>query len=369
MKILQIMSNCATESGVAQVIMRYYQYLHETITFDFLMFDKYKYNFEDEISAYGGKCYYVTRPSGLKAISFIREVHKFFNSHGHEYDAVQLHDLWLNSIILRIAKEKGIKVRIAHSHTTQYGESYLPKLRNKILYKTLTLYANVFFACSQESGTFAFGENIVANKNFFVINNAINISQYIYSGDNRTTIRQEFNIKVNDFVVGHVGRFSPQKNHYFLIQIFSQFCKRKPNAKLLLVGTGNGIRDIKNLCKELSIEDKVIFAGSRSDVGTIMSAMDVFCFPSIFEGLGNVLIEAQANGIACLTSDVVPAEAAILPSYRTLSLLCDANEWAVTLSKMSSERTFDAFAKVTAAGFNIVEEAEKVERMYTNIIR
>ena len=367
MKILQVMSNCATASGVAQVVMRYYQHLHETVTFDFLMFDKYEYNFDDEISGYGGKCYYLTRPSGLSVISFISEAHKFFELHGREYDAVQLHDLWLNPIILRIAKEKGIKVRIAHSHTTQYGESALSKLRNKFLHKTLPLYANVFFACSQDAGTFAFGKNIIANKNFFVINNAIDISQYIYSEDKRTAIRREFNIKDNDFVVGHVGRFSPPKNHIFLIQIFSEFCKKKSNAKLLLIGTGNGVNSIKNLCKELSIEDKVIFAGSRSDVGTIMSAMDVFCFPSIYEGLGNVLIEAQANGLACLASDVVPAEAAILSSFRTLSLLCDANEWAVTLSLMTSERSSDAFAMVTAAGFNIIKEAKKVERIYTNI--
>lgn len=369
MKILQVMSNCATDSGVAQVVMRYYQHLHKKVIFDFLMFDKYEYNFEDKISAYGGKCFYVSRPSVLGIWSFISKVRNFFDSHAQDYDAVQLHDLYLNPIILKIAKEKGIKVRIAHSHTTQYGESTLSKLRNKVLYKTIPLYANVFFACSQDAGTFAFGKNIVYNKNFFVINNAINISQYIYSEDNRTSIRQEFNIKVNDLVVGHVGRFSPQKNHFFLIRIFSEFCKIEPNAKLLLVGTGNGMSNTKNLCKVLSIEDKVIFAGSRSDVGTIMSAMDVFCFPSIFEGLGNVLIEAQANGIACLVSDIIPDEAAILPSYRTLSLSCNANKWAVTLSMMSSKRTSDAFAKVTAAGFNIVEEAKKVERIYSNIIR
>ncbi len=369
MKILQVMSNCATGSGVAQVVMRYYQHLHETVTFDFLMFDRFESNFEDEIESYGGKCYYVSRPSVLKIARFIQEVYEFFDLHGREYGAIELHDLWLNPIILRIAKEKGVKIRIAHSHTTQYAESTLSKLRNKFLYKTLPLYSNVFFSCSQDAGIFAFGKNIVNNKNFFVINNAINISHYIYSEENRAVIRHEFNIKTDDFVVGHVGRFSPPKNHIFLIQIFDELCKKRPNAKLLLVGTGNGISEIKNLCRELSIEDKVIFAGSRNDVGTIMSVLDVFCFPSVFEGLGNVLIEAQANGIACLASDVVPAEAAILPSYRTLSLSCKASEWALTLSQMTSERTLDDFAKVTAAGFNIEEEAKRVERIYSRIIQ
>ncbi len=367
MKILHILSSCAKVSGVAQVVMRYYQHLHKDITFDFLMFDRSEVSFEDEIISYGGACYYVMRPSVFNVIKFIKEIDAFLNAHKDEYDAIQLHDLYLNSVILRIAKQKGIKVRIAHSHTTKYAESMLSSLRNRLLYMSLKRYANVFFACSKDAGKFAFGKQILGDSRFYVINNAIDITQFIYSEENRMRVREELEISSNDFVVGHVGRFTPPKNHKFLVHLFYELSQYRKDAKLLLVGVGKELSTIEALCKKLLIEDKVIFAGRRSDVGAVMSAMDVFCLPSIFEGLGNVLIEAQANSLRCVASDVVPQEAAVLPSYKTLPLNESISVWVDALLQMPTVRKADADEMVTRAGFNINDEALKVKKIYQQL--
>ncbi len=367
MKILHIMSSCAKVSGVAQVVMRYYQHLYKEITYDFLMFDHGEDSFEAEIEFYGGTCYYVTRPSVRNIIKFVKEIDAFFEIHRNEYDAIQLHDLYLNPIILRIAKQKGIKVRIAHSHTTRYAESMLSSVRNRLLYMSLKRYANVFFACSKDAGRFAFGKQILEDSRFYVINNAIDIAQFRYLEENRIRVREELGLSANDFVIGHVGRFTAPKNHRFLVHLFYEVCKHRQDAKLLLIGVGKERLAVQELCKRLSIEDKVIFAGRRSDIGAVMSAMDVFCLPSIFEGLGNVLIEAQANSLRCVVSDVVPQEAAILPSYKTLSLNENISIWVDALLQIPTVRRIDAIKMVARAGFNIEDEALKVKKIYQQL--
>ena len=368
MKILQVMSSCSKESGVAQVIVRYYRYLHTSVKFDFLMFSRAENNFEEEIRSLGGNCFYIKRPSMKNINLFRRQLSDFFDQHIGEYDAIQLHDLYLNPFVLKIAQSKGVKVRIAHSHTTEYSENFLPKIRNKILYMTLKKYANVFFACSKDAGIFAFGKHIIDHNKFYVVNNAIDISQYIYSAENRTKIRSCLKIEEDEIVIGNVGRFSPQKNHLFLIKIFKELCKLRGKHKLVLVGTGEGIASAKQLCEDLAISDKVVFLGIRQDVGDIMSAMDIFCLPSIFEGLGNVLIEAQANSLPCIASDVVPTEAAILPSYRTMSLKKGASEWAETIFNTQLIRDYNAFEQVSRAGFNIQSAAERLLSIYDSIL-
>ena len=182
-------------------------------------------------------------------------------------------------------------------------------------------------------------------------------------------------IPTDAFVIGHVGRFAPQKNHQFLLKIVAEIAQQEPNTRLLLVGTGSLRSDIEQQLDQLGLTDKVIFAGVRSDVPRLMlGAMDVFLFPSFYEGLGLVLIEAQAAGLPCVISDVVPEEADVVESLmKRLSLSHSASKWArVVLAQKKASlpiKQFDALSILQKdSPFSIEISAEKLTNIYSNLI-
>ncbi len=368
MKVLQVMASCSCNSGVAQVIMRYYRNVFENISFDFLMYWDLENSYKDEIISLGGKVYYTGKPSTRSVGRYISYIDEFFRTRKDEYDAVQLHEVYLNSIILRKAKKYGVKILIAHSHTTKLSESKFGAFRNKFLYSTVKRYANTYFACSEDAGVVAFGKGILKNDHFYVINNAIDIPDFSYSNDERVRIRSEFGIDDSTLVIGHIGRFSPQKNHFFLVNVFCQVLETEPQAKLLLVGDGPNIDKVKAYCLERSIMNSVVFLGTRKDIGAVLSSFDVFCLPSVFEGLGIVLIEAQTNGLPCVVSDVVPYEAGILSSYRTVSLADDYDIWAKEVIKASHERAINISELIKHSGYDIHVESNKYEKLINNLV-
>lgn len=367
MRVLQVMSSCGYRAGVAQVVMRYYRNIHREIDFDFLLYWDVEGSYKEEIQAYGGKLFFTGRPGLRQMPAYIRWVDRFFAEHGKEYDAVQLHEIYLNSIILRAAKKYGVPVRIAHSHTTKLSDSRLRAVRNAFLYLPVKRYANVFFACSADAGKAAFGRGILKDERFHVIRNAIALEEYRFSPENRKRIREEMGLKEETLVIGHVGRFAPSKNHCFLLELFCELLKQKTEAKLVLVGVGEDMQKVQQRCEELGLSDSVLFTGLRKDVPAVLSAFDLFCLPSRFEGLGLVLVEAQANGLACLASDGVPEEARVLPSYRRLALRAGAGRWAEELLQMDTQREADTDGALAASGFDIVPESEKLMGLFSEL--
>mgnify|MGYP003307739940 CR=1 FL=1 len=197
-------------------------------------------------------------------------------------------------------------------------------------------FANVRIAPSTEAANFMFGKGSVKKGKATLLNNGVDLSVFRYDETSRNDIRKEFNIPENAFVVGHVGRFQEQKNHLFLLEIFSKVYKENKDAVLLLVGNGELEKNIREKAAALEISDRVIFAGVRSDVPALLSAMDVFAFPSLYEGMPNTVIESQATGLPCVIADTITGEANItgLVEYLPLS---DPENWAKHITAVAQQ--------------------------------
>ena len=369
MKVLQVMASCARVSGVAQAMMNYYRQIAKEVTFDFLVFWESDLTFAAEIEELGGKVFVTPEPGLRSFASYWKAVEEFFRIHAGEYDAVQLHDLYLNPVVFTLAKKYGVRVRIAHSHSEKYSEHLIGSVRNWILYRSLPYLATDFWAASVAAGNAAFSQHITSTAAFAVINNAISLERFLFSPEQRTQVRQEFNISPEAFVLGHIGRFVKPKNHEFLLRVFSVVKQRRPDACLLLVGEGGSLRPaVEAQAEKFGVEDSVCFAGLRTDIGAVLSAMDAFCLPSLHEGLGIVLIEAQTNGLPCLVSNQVPAEARILPSYRQQGLGDPPERWAETILSLPTNRLEGADRLVAQKGFDVRQASQLLVKRYQKLI-
>lgn len=233
-----------------------------------------------------------------------------------KYDVVHSHlDWFMNSYVCFLAMLAGIKKRIAHHHQA-YGNNLLCSLM-RIPCK---LFATHWLACGEAAAINGWGRGAFKKGKVTILPNAIDPGRFRFSVAARRAIRAKYEIAEDDFVVGHVGRFYPQKNHDFLIDVFAELHKRKANAKLLLLGDGPLLEHIKQKVESLGLSNKVIFAGLQKDVAPFYSAMDVFAFPSLWEGLPLTLVEAQYAGLPCIVSENVTRDVAITDSIRFVPL-------------------------------------------------
>lgn len=342
--------------GIETMLMNFYRKIDRNqIQFDFLTHRPYEGDYGEEIKQMGGKIYHLPKLDPF-SMSYKRTLHNFFTEHP-EYQLIHVHQDCLSSVVLKVAYEHGIKVRIAHSHSSSQDKNL--KYPIKLYFKRfISKYATDLFACSDAAGKWMFN-----GADFTVLNNAIDAEAYKYNKDVRGKMRSVFGIKPNEMLIGHIGRFSPPKNHDFLIDIFNEV-QKQTGAKLLLVGEGTLQEQIEKKVKELALDDKVIFAGLRSDVPALLQAMDVFVFPSIYEGLPLSIIEAQASGLPCIISDKVPIECKKTDLVYQLELSKDASEWAEKIVEISDTKRRDTFEEIKAAGFDIMENTQKLLDFY-----
>jgi len=334
---------------------------------DFLLLDDGKeYELEQTLKELGCTVYKLKGIWVKTPIDFIKykyAVKKFFKEH-HDYKVVHMHSSSKNYMILKYAKKYGIPIRIAHSHNIDFQtKNPLKKLIGNLFKKPLIKYATDYFACSKIAGEWLFGKDIVESDKFKVIHNAIDYDKFKYNDDIRNEIRRKLGLNDSDIVVGHVGRFVTQKNHSFLIDVFYKCYEQNNNYKLLLVGTGELEELIKEKVRSLGIENNVIFAGFQSNVNDYMQAMDLFVLPSLFEGLGLVLVEAQAGGLPCFcTANTIPKDVEILNNLQFISLNDSALEWSkkIISSKLriNDNNTYIEFKKKNYLISDIVNELE-----------
>ena len=330
--------------GLETMIMNYYRRIDkEKLQFDFLTHREEEAYYDKEIKALGGNIYHLPKLNPF-SLSYKKALKNFFLSHP-EYKIVHVHQDCLSSIILKAAKECGVTVRIAHSHNSSQDKNlkYLLKLYYK---RFIPEYATHLLACGEKAGKWMF-----SGAKFDILNNAIEVDKYTFSPQKRDEIRKELNISDNTLVVGHVGRFSEAKNHTFLLKIFNEICKNK-DALLLLAGDGELRQDIEAQAKQLGIYDKVAFLGRRNDVYSLMQAMDVFVFPSLYEGFPVSVIEAQAAGLPCLISDGIPPESVLTDLVKILPLTASENIWAnETFNLLKEIKKYDTSEKIKACGY------------------
>ena len=327
-RVLQCV-NDMHRAGLETMLMNYYRYIDRTqIQFDFLTHRPYKSDYDDEISSLGGKIYYAPRLYPQNYPTYFRWMASFFKEHP-EYKIVHSHIDSMSYLPLLAAKKADIPVRIAHSHNTAIDKDYKYFIKQYFRLK-INYVCNERFACGQEAGKFLFRD-----KKFKIIPNAIDAEKFYFDEEIRQSKREELRLN-KEFVVGHVGRISYQKNHKFLIKIFDELLKIEPNSILLLIGVGEREEEIRKQIQNLGLEKKVSFLGNRIDVNELYQAMDVFVMPSFFEGIPVVGIEAQFTGLPCIFSDKVPREVQFNEKCEFVSLNKSAREWAEIINKNKS---------------------------------
>ncbi len=354
--------------GVESVVMNYYRHIDRTkIQFDFIC-DEDSTNIPyDEIKKLGGKIILV--PPYQKVFEYQKDLIKIFKD--NNYKIVHSHLNTLSVFPLRAAKKAGVPVRIAHSHSTTNKKEWKKNLVKQILRPFSKVYATDYMCCSELAGRWLFGNKEYDKGNVYLLNNAIDLDKFKYDEKIRKEKRKELNIKDDTLVIGHVGRFVEQKNHRFLIDIFNEVHKQNENSILLLVGQGPLMEEMKEKVKTLGIEDSVKFLGQRNDVNELYQVFDVFCLPSLYEGLPVVGIEAQATGLLCVLSDDMTKETKVLNETKFLSLKQSASVWAkIILNKqlMLLDKN-NTTKKMSAVGYDINIESFKLEKIYKKLIK
>lgn len=343
-------------AGLENMLMNYYRSIDRSkIQFDFLTHRPNEGAYENEIKSLGGKIYRAPRLLPQNYGSYVKYMNAFFTEHP-EYTIIHSHIDSMSFIPLSLAKKRGIPVRIAHSHSTSVDFNYKIILKELYRYKLRGVATN-FAACSKKAGIYLFGKN----KDVKVIPNAIDLNKYKYSIEIRNKKRIELGVE-DKFVIGHVGRFSKPKNHKFLIEVFKEVSKIDDKAILLLVGEGELEKEIHELIYKYRIENKVVHLKERDDVNELYQAMDLLAFPSLYEGLPMVAVEAQSTGLKCLISDKITKEAIISDQSIVLPLHKDIWIREILDNRMKYDRK-----SVYSKFFDIEIAARRLEEYYESL--
>lgn len=360
MRILHILDSLDM-GGIEVFLMNLYRSIDRSqIQFDFLIFKKENY-FEEEVKSYGSIIFNGAGLSYMAQIKFIANIIR-----DHDYNIVHCHNCSLKGLVKEVLPVKLSNrqiIVIAHSHNTGTpSNTLIDKIKRYLLKKVITNCSDYLFACSYKAGVSKFIEN--KRKPIAVIKNGINTRRLIFDKTVRKTIRKQLNIKDDEMVFGTVGRLETQKNHKFLLMVYKEYLKTEKYSKLLIVGNGEKWEELHELVDELEIRNNVIFTGNQSNVNSYLMAMDIFVFPSLYEGLGIAVIEAQASGLPCLVADNIPQEAEISDLFHRLPLKIDVWINALKHIRKNMERS-EYYRQVITSGYDINVIAKELSDFYS----
>ena len=359
----------AVNGGTEAFAMNYYQNIDRTkVQFDFLVESTSRIIDKDKIESMGG--HVVIIPSYKNPLKYVQTLTKIFKE--NKYDIVHSNMNTLSYFTLKAAKRAGIKVRIAHSHSTSNPNEFTRNFIKNTLRPLSKKYATNYFACSELAGRYLFGDKTFDKGKVIVINNGIDVDKFKYNEEYNKSLRKELNISPTTKVIGHVGRFVSQKNHTYLIDIFKEIHDKDNNTKLLLLGDGPLLEDIKNKVHSYNLDDSVIFAGIHSDIYRYYSVMNIFIFPSLYEGLGLTGVEAQVSGLYCLVSSNITHELQTTSNIEFLDIKDSPQAWASRSIELLNNNTIDrsiTYKEIEGTKFDINSEGNKLVRYYQEMLQ
>lgn len=362
-RVLQVIGSM-NRGGAETMIMNLYRNINrEKIQLDFVESTSESAAYDNEIQALGGRIFRCPKYTGKNHFTYVKWWNNFFKEHANEYRIVHGHIGSTAAIYLRIAKKFNL-FAIAHSHNTRTQFNL-----NEIIYAAYSypvrFIADQHFACSKAAGISRYGRTIGNDPHRCVVfHNAIDTNHFQFDKLKRDAMRSRLRIS-DRIVVGHVGRFNEQKNHVFLLRVFQNIVIKEPNAVLLLVGDGTLRENIETYITKHDLGENVILAGIQSDVSPYYQAMDVFLFPSLYEGLPVTLVEAQTTGLPCVISDMVPCESILAPDLVTVQHLnWSTEQWADHVLMRLKEHRADHSQVIKSCGYDISETAKWLEGFY-----
>lgn len=356
-RILYVNGGLMNRGGIESFMMNYYRRFDRLLVqIDFVVHGYGVGAYDEEIKALGGNIYHVPIKS-KHPFRYPRELKKIIKA--GEYKIIHSHADAMSCWILKIAAECGVPVRIAHSHNTKhYTTNPVKYFINERARKNITKYATHCFACSEAAGKWLFGEH-----RFTVVPNAFELDKFAFDEKLRMQLRTQYRLSENDYVIGHVGRFAPQKNHAFLLDMFRAFSRENAAAKLVLIGDGELRKNIEDKIAAYELTDEVLLLGACDNVAELYNMMDVFVLPSEFEGLPVSALEAQANGMPCVCSEHVPSETAVTADSITF-LPDDIGAWKQALHALQRKGRVDRLAALKAMGYDVEAESKKLQNFY-----
>ena len=359
--------------GVTNMMINIQSHIDRSkVNFDYLVYHDRKEPLEEKVLEMGSKKLVASvdnipvRPlRRLLRINKIREVCKKNHVKILHYNADSAADM--TNIIG--AKLGGVKYITIHSHNAGFGTAGIGvKLASALLKPLIPLICDNYWACSDLAARFLFPKSVIKAGNYEVIPNGIELNKYAYNSDVRKVMRKRLGVE-EKFVIGNVGRFSAQKNHTFLIDIFNKVQQRNSNTVLLLFGVGELMEMIKTKVRDLGIEDKVIFYGVSNEMEKMWQAMDVFVMPSLHEGLPVTGVEAQASGLPCVFADTITKEIGLTDNCQFLSLNDSEERWIETILSYKDLERKSGVQALLKARYDIQQTADRVAELYTKMVK
>lgn len=362
MRILQIPTGGLFSDGILSCIVEYMTAMDKSeMDIKVLATNNPEKSVVEKVENSG--CRVVSIPYRKKNIvKYFFALYKYISK--EKIDVVHVHgSSAIMSVELVAARLAGCKVRIAHSHNTTCENQKADKILRPVFNRNYT----TAFACGQDAGRWMFGK-----RKFTIIPNGRNLKKYEYDSKKRIEYRNKLGIPSDTLVIGHVGRFNRQKNHEYLVHVFGEVYKKKRNSYLVLIGTGEKVGEIKNLVKELELENNVIFTGVIENVSDYLSAFDIMLLPSLYEGLPLVVIEWQIAGLPCIVSDTVTKECAITSLVKFESIRKKPETWAYDIRNLNLQDRNDSkeaiLNDIKMAGYDIKSGAEKLKKLYSILV-
>lgn len=344
-RVLHIVSSLSVNAGIINMIMQYYRFIdREKIQFDFLYFKEITdaETYKKEIIDLGGNCFFIPKLSLLN----LREVNECLEMvyEQYEYQIVHCHEAILVNFIQKKLRTCGMKKLIVHSHSLRLSNTLMGRIRNRLMVAGINRFCDIMLACSESAGCYLFGTKDF-KKQGIVLLNGVDTSRYTYDNVKRKKVREKLGIEETQLIVGTVGRCEKLKNHDFILRLLNSKELSEKNVGFILVGDGPLLENLKKQVKENGLQHRCFFVGNQKDVVPYLCAMDVFLFPSLSEGFGVALVEAQLCQLIAISSDRVPKETKIMEktSYYGIEDSC-INQWIkAILSQSKDSERFDRF--------------------------